>query len=380
MSRPESEPVTAELPSAEDRPAIGAARLEAMFDGLRREVVLAVPVPASAEVARRGAARRRRRTGVVVGAAALGVAVLWSVVTVLPGPTGHGVAGYPVPPTAAAGKPTVDVPLPVPLPEPQVPSVVGAPGWAPLASADPAVRALVLDVSRLPSVLGGYGPWKAVSSADRPADQETGQPSAPSSPGPSASGSPSTAGSPGATGSPGVPGTVGRSPSPNSAVGSGPSPSGEPGGSGGSASPAADAFADGCVSRLVQTSGALQIWGERYVDAWHAEASAQQFVLRFGSPLAAENQATRLLAGADCVSSGAGWKVEQQVGAVVALAVRQPVAYAEEVAVHITGTTLAVMAVRRGGPGVVPAVGLSESFQTAAQQFLRLPASTQTVG
>ncbi|WP_035862872.1 hypothetical protein [Kitasatospora cheerisanensis] len=360
MSRPESEPVTAEQTGAEDRPAIGAARLEAMFDGLRREVVLAVPVPASAELARRGAARRRRRAGVVAGAAALGVAVLWSAVTVLPGPVGHGVAGYPVQPTAAAGKPTGDVPLPVPLPEPQLPSVAGAPVWAPLDSADPAVKALALDVARLPSLQGGYGPWKAVPSADRSADQEA-------TPGPSGSASPETAVS------------AGPSQSSNSAAGSGPSQpgrSGEPSGSG----PPADPFADGCVSRLVQTSGALQMWGQRYVDAWHVEASAQQFVLRFGSPLAAENQASRLLAGGECVSSGAGWKVEQQIGALVGLAVRQPVAYAEEVAVHLTGTTLAVMTVRRGGPGATPAVGLSDSFLASASQFLLLPSSGPSSG
>ncbi|MFF0391167.1 hypothetical protein ACFYS8_21155 [Kitasatospora sp. NPDC004615] len=361
MSRPEAETVrtagAARAAGAADRPAIGAARLETMFDGLRREVVLAVPVPPSAEVARRGARRRRRRVGAVVVAGVLGVAVLWSAAAVVPGPVGHGVAGYPVPPTAAAPAPKLEVPLPEPQ-LPLLPSVNWVAEWPSLESADPMARALVLDVSRLPSVLGGYGPWTALPAVD------------PAAAGPSGSASP------------GGPATIRPSASAGSSATNSPSPSGSSSGSpsGGpsadpSGTPGPGAFADGCVARLVSTSGAEQLWGQRYVDAGHPEVSAQQIVMRFGSPLAAEHQATRLMAGGECVSSGAGWAVEQQVGAVVALGVRQPVAYAEELAVHISGTTVAVLTVHRGGRGVAPAAGLSDPFRESALEFLQLRAS-----
>ncbi|KIQ62150.1 hypothetical protein TR51_23635 [Kitasatospora griseola] len=353
---------------AEDRPAIGAARLDAMFDGLRREVVLGVSAPPSAEVVRRGMRRRRRRAGVVAVAGVLGVAVLWSVASVVPAPTGHGVAGYPVPPTAAAPRPTVDLPFPEPrLSGP--PSMDGAVQWASLESAEAAVRALVLDASRLPSVLGGYGPWTVPQPEGPFASGSLGQLTAPTS---SAGGNSAATGGTSPSGSPS--GRLSGSPSGSR---SGPAASSSGGVTG---TPGAGSFADGCVSRLVRTAGAEQLWGQRYVDAGHPEASALQVVMRFGSPLAAEYQATRLMRGGECVSSGAGWTVEQQVGAVVSLGVRQPVAYAEEVAVHISGTMVAVLTVRRGGRGVTPAAGLSDPFRASAEQFLQLRASDPEVG
>ncbi|MGX4737480.1 hypothetical protein [Kitasatospora griseola] len=369
MSRPE-----VETPGsvAEDRPAIGAARLDAMFDGLRREVVLGVSAPPSAEVVRRGMRRRRRRAGAVAVAGVLGVAVLWSVAAVVPAPTGHGVAGYPVPPTAAAPRPTVDLPFPEPrLSGP--PSVDGAAEWASLESADAAVRALVLDASRLPSVLGGYGPW-TVPKAEGPST--AGSPAQPTAPASPAGGNSAGTGGTSPSGSPSGSGSQSESGSPS---GSPSGPAASPSG-GVTGTPGAGSFADGCVSRLVRTAGAEQLWGQRYVDAGHPEASAQQVVMRFGSPLAAEYQATRLMRGGECVSSGAGWTVEQQVGAVVSLGVRQPVAYAEEVAVHISGTMVAVLTVRRGGRGVTPAAGLSDPFRASAEEFLQLRATDPGVG
>ncbi|MFJ5923626.1 hypothetical protein ACIQF6_13585 [Kitasatospora sp. NPDC092948] len=373
MSRPEVEPSV----EAEDRPAIGAARLEAMFDGLRREVVLGVSAPPSAEVVRRGARRRRRRTGAVVVAGVVGVAVLWSAAAVVPGPAGHGVAGYPVPPTALAPAPGPTGDLPLPAPQlPLLPSVDRSAEWASLESADPVVQALALDVSRLPSMLGGYGPWTVFPAvdpvvADSSASASAEKPGAAVPPvgdnsvgsaGSSPSGSPSAV-----SGGPAVP-------SWSSAA-----PSGSPTGARG-ADAFADAFADGCTSGLVRTSGAEQVWGQRYVDYGHPEASAQQVVMQFGSPLEAEYQASRLMRGGECVSSGAGWTVEQQVGAVVALGLRQPVAYAEEVAVHISGTMVAVLTVRRGGRGVSPAAGLSDPFRASAGEFLQLRAPDAVSG
>jgi len=116
------------------------------------------------------------------------------------------------------------------------------------------------------------------------------------------------------------------------------------------------------------------------VDSGHPEVSAQQVVMRFGSQFEAESQATRLMRGGECVSSGAGWTVVQQAGAVVALGLRQPVAYAEEAAVHISGTMVAVLTVRRGGRGVSPAAGLSDPFRASAGEFLRLRASDAVSG
>ncbi|OKJ10462.1 hypothetical protein [Kitasatospora sp. CB01950] len=379
MSEPEAE--TVETVGTEDRPAIGAARLEAMFDGLRREVVLAVPVPPSEEMVRRGVRRGRYRAGAVAMAGVLGVAVLWSAAELVPPPPGHGhgVAGYPVPPTAAASGPS-EVRS---LPEPQLPLLPSANSeveWAPLESADAVVRALTLDVSRMPSVLGGYGPWTAFPVADQVATG-TASPGSTTAAGPSANADSAVGNGTSSTAS--RPATQSASRAPGQETNRTASrPAGQTPGASGSASgpPGVDAFADGCVSRLVRTSGAVQLWEQRYVDAGHPEATAQQVVMRFESPLAAEYQASRLMGGGECVSSGAGWTVEQQVGAVVALGVRQPVAYAEEAVVHISGTMVAVLTVRRGGRGVSPAAGLSDPFRESALEFLQLRASEPEAG
>ncbi|MGW1081826.1 hypothetical protein [Kitasatospora sp. NPDC002522] len=300
----------------EDRPAIPAGRLEDLFDGLRREVVLGVPVPPSAEVVRRGVRRRRRRVGAAAGAGVLGAAVLWSGLSVLPARGGHGVAGHPVPDSVA--------PLPLPTDGPSFPSVAPMPVVldrvpGPLASAEAPVRSLVLDVSRLPSVLGAYGPWAVAADA-----------------------------------------------SPSAEAGS-PSP-----GSGEVVTETAEPFAEGCVARLVRSVGAEQVWGEAYTDGGREEVTAHQFVLRFGSSQEAALVGGRLLAGGDCVAPSAGWVVEQQVGGVVALGVEVPVAAAEEVAVHVDGPLVAVLTVHRGGRGVWPGEGLSEPFRDAATEFLAL--------
>ncbi|MFJ1758253.1 hypothetical protein [Kitasatospora sp. NPDC088134] len=347
MSRPEA--------GAEDeRPAIGAARLEAMFDGLRREVVLAVPVPDGGEVVSRGVRRRRRRTGAVVGVGVLGAAVLWSGLTVVPSSGGHGVAApAPVLKPGPAEDVTLAGPKMPPSPSAAVSSIPYAasaatasasagPGgtvgtWAaPLETADPEVRALVLDASRLPSVLGGYGPWTVLPT-----------------PGASA-----TAGA----GSSGSPSASAKANAEEAGTGTGTARGGWP----------AEASLDGCVPLLVRTAGAEQVWAETYENGGTAQATARQFVLRFGTAGEAEGAGARLLAGGECVLPGVGWEIEQHLEGAVALGVWQPVPSGEEAVVHVRGSLLAVLTVRREGPGVAPTAGLSEPFQASAAEFLAL--------
>ncbi|WP_282205732.1 hypothetical protein [Kitasatospora fiedleri] len=347
-----------EVDEAEDRPAIGAARLEAMFDGLRREVVLGVPVPESTEVARRGARRKhRRRMGAVAGAGVLGAAVLWTAVAVAPLQGGHGAAGVPVE-QSALPRPKETVTLALPLPP--LPSASGsgstgagasAPAWEllPLASAESEVRALALGATRMPSVLGGYGPWTAVSPSASAAGASSPSWSAPASASTYASVS--------------TPVSV-----------SGPSRS-APASASASASASAQwgaGFGTGCVSGLVASAGAVRVWGEAYTDGGDLEASAHQYVLGFRTVADAEVAGARLLAGGECVGSGAGWAVEERSIGVAALGLRQPSVVAEEVAVHVRGSMVAVLTVCRGGRGVVPEVGLSQAFRASAAEFLSL--------
>ncbi|WP_157845469.1 hypothetical protein [Kitasatospora phosalacinea] len=128
-------------------------------------------------------------------------------------------------------------------------------------------------------------------------------------------------------------------------------------------------FVDGCVTGLVASAGAQRGWGEVYTDGEVGEAVAHQYVLGFGSPTEAEIAGTRLLAGADCVVSGAGWRVEERSEGVTAFGLRQPSAVVEEVAVHVSGSLVAVLAVHRSGRGVVPEAGVSEPFRVAAAEF-----------
>ncbi|BAJ28482.1 MULTISPECIES: hypothetical protein [Kitasatospora] len=344
---------------AENRPAIGAARLEAMFDGLRRDVVLGVPAPESAEVVRRGVRRRqRRRTGVVAGVGVLGVAVLWTVATVVPLRTGHqGVAGVPVEQSALPRpKPVETLALPPAPSVPALPSGSPGPGTVvrvsealPLHAADLEVRALALGVNRLPNVLGGYGPWSVVGAFSG----ESGSPS----PGASPSASSGTAASPSTSATTSASASAGGSAQSGQAV-----PSGTRG----------TVFADGCVPRLVLMAGAGEVWGESYTDGGDAAPTADQYVLRFGSEADAEVAGARLLQGGECVAPGSGWTVEDRNVGVVALGMRQPVVAAEEVAVHVRGSLVAVLVVRRGGRGVAPEAGASEPFRAAAAEFLTL--------
>ncbi|MFB7946992.1 hypothetical protein ACFC6L_18990 [Kitasatospora phosalacinea] len=345
-----------EVDEAEDRPAIGAARLEAMFDGLRREVASGVPAPDGAEVVRRGVRRRqRRRVGAVAGVGVLGAAALWTVASVVPLQSRHGVAGVPVEQSAVPRpKPSMTwafSPAPSLLVGPTASAPGAAPAWVllPLDSAGPEVRALVLGVRRMPSVLGGYGPWKAVTSppsASQPQTQSPLQSTLPST-------------------SPSAPASV-------SASASGVSPAPSPG----------EEFADGCVSGLVARMGAVRAWGEAYTDGSDGEdaeeATAHQYVLDFGTPGAAKAAGARLLAGGGCVAPGAGWTLEDQGIGAVALGARQPgvSAEAEEVAVHVSGSVVAVLTVRRTGGGLLPEAGLSGPFLVAAAEFLALGVPT----
>ncbi|MFD7735027.1 hypothetical protein ACFV6F_32180 [Kitasatospora phosalacinea] len=343
-----------EVDEAEDRPAIGAARLEAMFDGLRREVASGVPAPDSAEVVRRGARRRqRRRVGAVAGVGVLGAAALWTVASVVPLKSPHGVAGVPVEQSAVPRpKPSMTwalSPEPSFLVGPTASAAGSAPAWVllPLDSAGPEVRALVLGVRRLPSVLAGYGPWTTVTSSPS-ASQSPSQPPLPStSPSAPASASASESGAPSAS------------------------------------SWAGEEFAGGCVSGLVARMGAVRAWGEAYTDGSDGsdgegaeEATARQYVLDFGTPGAAKAAGARLLAGGGCVGPGAGWTLEDQGIGAVALGTRQSGVSAEEVAVHVSGSVVAVLTVRRTGRGVVPEAGLSDPFLAAAAEFLALGAPT----
>ncbi|MFJ5232028.1 hypothetical protein ACIQBJ_19275 [Kitasatospora sp. NPDC088391] len=352
----------AETGAEDERPAIGAARLEAMFDGLRREVVLAVPAPDGAEVVLRGARRRRRRAGAAVGAGVLGAAALWSGLSVVPSSGGHGVAA---PAPVLKPGPTEDVTLTGPKTLPSPSSVMSsteyaataasasagtggtagtAETWAaPLGAAEPEARALALDVSRLPSVLGGYGPWTVLPVPSTSAGTTPGATSGlTSSPTPGASSGASSGATPGTTQGPG------RVPLP------------------------ADAAVDGCVPVLVRTAGAAQVWVETYENGGTAQATARQYVLRFGSAGEAEGAGARLLAGGECVLPGAGWAIEQHLEGGVALGVWQPLPFAEEAAVHVRGSMVAVLTVRRGGPGVAPTAGLSDPFRAAMAEFLAL--------
>ncbi|MFJ4678252.1 hypothetical protein [Kitasatospora sp. NPDC088783] len=352
-----------EVDETEDRPAIGAARLEAMFDGLRREVVLGVPVPESTEVARRGARRkRRRRAGAVAGAGALGAAVLWTAVALVPLQGGHGAAGVPVEQSALPRpKETVTLALPVP----PLPSASGsastsastsagtgasAPAWEllSLASAEPEVRALALGATRMPSVLGGYGPWTAVSPSASAAGASPSR-SAPASASTYASASTSVSVSRPSRSAP-APASASASASVQWGAG----------------------FREGCVSGLVASAGAVRVWGETYTDGGDLAASAHQYVLGFRTVADAEVAGARLLAGGECVGSGAGWAVEERSVGVAALGLRQPSVLAEEVAVHVRGSMVAVLTVCRGGRGVVPEVGLSQAFRASAAEFLSL--------
>ncbi|QKW19614.1 hypothetical protein HUT16_11525 [Kitasatospora sp. NA04385] len=360
-----------EVDEAEDRPAIGAARLEAMFDGLRREVASGVPAPESAEVVRRGQRRRqRRRAGALAGAGALGVAALWTVASVPQFRTGHGVAGVPVE-QSALPRPKTSFRV-APTPDPSYLVVPSIPAWvlAPLDSAEPGVRALALDVARMPKVVGGYGPWSAV---ERSVGVPSSSPSTSTSASPSLSPSPSAFGSPSASASAGNAGGSTRSPSaPSSSTAGVPSASASANASEVEAvvAPSAEVFADGCVTRLVAVVGAVQAWGEVYTDG--GDAVAHQYVLGFGSPGQAESAGSRLLAGADCVVSGGGWTVEERSTGVTALGLREPSAIAEEVAVHVSGSMVAVLTVHRSGRGVVPEAGVSEPFRVAAEEFRAL--------
>ncbi|GLW72147.1 hypothetical protein Kpho02_44460 [Kitasatospora phosalacinea] len=368
MSRPE----VPELDEAEDRPAIGAARLEAMFDGLRREVATGVPAPDAVEVVRRGVRRRqRRRVGAVAGAGVLGAAALWTVATVVPLQSRHGVAGVPVEQSAAPlpkpskGWASSAAPVPSFPAEPTPSGAASARVWTllPLEGAEPEVRALALGVRRMPSVLGGYGPWTAVA--------------------------PSTGASPFLSPSPSVSASA-------SGAGAGASAAPSGGASGAGVvlpvpSSPEEEFADGCVAGLVARTGASRAWGETYTDGSRVEgaegaagteraeeATAHQYVLDFGTPGAAKAAGARLLAGGGCVAPGAGWTVEDQGIGVVALGTRAPAPAAEEVAVHVTGSVVAVLTVRRSGDGVVPEAGLSDSFLLAAEEFLTLGQPTPT--
>ncbi|RAJ34507.1 hypothetical protein K353_05474 [Kitasatospora sp. SolWspMP-SS2h] len=346
-----------EVDETEDRPAIGAARLEAMFDGLRREVVLGVPVPESTEVARRGARRkRRRRAGAVAGAGVLGGAVLWTAVAVVPLQGGHGAAGVPVE-QSALPRPKETVTLALPLPP--LPSASGSASTSAsagasvpagellsLASAEPEVRALALGAARMPSVLGGYGPWTAVSPSASAAGASPSW-SAPASASTSASAS-----------------------TPVSA--SGPSRSAPAPASASASAQWGAGLREGCVSGLVASAGAVRVWGEAYTDGGDLAASAHQYVLGFRTVADAEVAGARLLAGGECVGSGAGWAVEERSVGVAALGLWQPSVRAEEVAVHVRGSMVAVLTVCRGGRGVVPEVGLSQAFRVSAAEFLSL--------
>ncbi len=362
-----------EVDAAEVRPAIGAARLEAMFDGLRREVVLRVPAPESAEVVRRGLRRRRRRrAGAVAGAGLLGVAALWTTVSVVPVGGRHGVAGVPVQ-QSALPRPGESVTLALPqLPSspptltstPVPTSTAGAgarsavvPAWEvlPLESAEPEVRALALGVARLPRVLGGYGPWAVVASQV----------------GASASaGSTSSATGTGTATAAAVPSGTPSAPASAPASASAPvSPSVGPG----------SLFAEECLPRLVTSVGAERVWGEAYADGGAGGATARQYVLSFGTVADAEIARARLLGGGACVASGAGWTVEGRAVGVVALGLRQPSVAAEEVAVHLWGSKVAVLVVHRGGRGVAPEAGASDPFRASAAEFLALGAPERSI-
>ncbi|MFI1521169.1 hypothetical protein [Kitasatospora cineracea] len=358
-----------EVDEAEDRPAIGAARLEAMFDGLRREVVLRVPAPESAEVVRRGSRRRRRRrAGAVAGAGVLGVAALWTTVSVVPVGGEHGVAGVPVQ-QSALPRPGESVTLALPqppslpptlTPDPVPTSTAGTgmrstavPAWEvlPLESAEPEVRALALGVARLPRVLGGYGPWAVVAS----------QASTSASAGPTSS----ATGTVTATGTATPSGTASAQDSAQASV----SPSAGPG----------SLFAEECLPWLVTSVGAERVWGETYADGGTGGATARQYVLSFGTVADAEIARARLLGGGACVDSGAGWTVEGRAVGVVALGMRQPSVAAEEVAVHLRGSKVAVLVVHRGGRGVAPEAGASDPFRASAAEFLALGAPEQSI-
>ncbi|MEU3497759.1 hypothetical protein ABZ747_30250 [Kitasatospora cineracea] len=362
------------MDEAEDRPAIGAARLEAMFDGLRREVVLRVPAPESADVVRRGSRRRRRRrAGAVAGAGVLGVAALWTTVSVVPVGGEHGVAGVPVQ-QSALPRPGESVTLALPqlpslpptlTPDPVPRSTAGtgmrstavpAGEVLPLESAEPEVRALALEVARLPRVLGGYGPW-AVASSQASASASAGSTS-------SATASAAATGTVTATSS-------GTASAPASAPASASvSPSAGPG----------SLFAEECLPWLVTSVGAERVWGEAYADGGTGGATARQYVLSFGTVADAEIARARLLGGGACVDSGAGWTVEGRAVGVVALGLRQPsVAAAEEVAVHLRGSKVAVLVVHRGGRGVAPETGASDPFRASAAEFLALGVPEQLI-
>ncbi|MFJ5882768.1 hypothetical protein [Kitasatospora cineracea] len=358
-----------EVDAAEDRPAIGAARLEAMFDGLRREVVLRVPAPESAEVVRRGLRRRRRRrAGAVAGAGVLGVAALWTSVSVVPVEGEHGVAGVPVQ-QSALPRPVESVTLALPqlpslppaLTPTPVPTSTAAAGTAwqvlPLESAEPEVRALALGVARLPRVLGGYGPWTVVA--------------------PPAGASASTGPTSSATGTGTATETATATPSGvASAQASAPAPASVP------VSPSVGPdplFAEECLPWLVRSVGAERAWGETYTDGGAGGATARQYVLSFGTVADAEIARARLLGGGACVASGAGWTVEGRSVGVVALGLRQPSVAAEEVAVHLWGAKVAVLVVHRGGRGVAPESGASDPFRASAAEFLALGASAQSI-
>ncbi|ROR44331.1 hypothetical protein [Kitasatospora cineracea] len=366
-----------EVDEAEDRPAIGAARLEAMFDGLRREVVLRVPAPASAEVVRRGSRRRRRRlAGAVAGAGVLGVAALWTTVSVVPVGGEHGVAGVPVQ-QSALPRPGESVTLALPqlpslpptlTPNPVPRSTTGtgmrstavpAGEVLPLESAEPEVRALALGVARLPRVLGGYGPW-AVAPSQASASASAGPPSSATATASAAATGTATATSSGTASAP-------ASAPASASV----SPSAGPG----------SLFAEECLPWLVTSVGAERVWGETYADGGTGGATARQYVLSFGTVADAEIARARLLGGGACVESGAGWTVEGRAVGVVALGLRQPssVAAAEEVAVHLRGSKVAVLMVHRGGRGVAPETGASDPFRASAAEFLALGAPEQLI-
>ncbi|GAA2085848.1 hypothetical protein GCM10009759_06060 [Kitasatospora saccharophila] len=349
-----------EVDEAEDRPAIGAVRLEAMFDGLRRDVALKVPAPESAEVVRRGARRRqRRRAGAVAGAGVLGVTALWTVTSVLPLRSAHGVAGVPVE-RSALPLPKASITLTF-APSPSLPPLPTASGWvlSALDSAEPEVRALALEAERLPKVTGWYGPWSPVPSGS-----------------PSASASVLVSVTPGASGSAGA----GAHPADGGQAGGG--RAGSPSGASGTASGTGldGAFADGCVPGLVATAGAERTWGETYTDGGEAGTTAYQYVLEFSTSAVARSVGDRMLSGEDCRAEG--WTVGERAAGVVALGLRQSSTAAEEVAVHVSGSMVAVMAVHRSGSGVTPESGASYPFRVAAAEFqgLGAPGATGSPG
>ncbi|MGW4806002.1 hypothetical protein [Kitasatospora sp. NPDC004272] len=358
-----------EVDEAEDRPAIGAVRLEAMFDGLRRDVALKVPAPESAEVVRRGARRRqRRRAGAVAGAGVLGVTALWTVTSVLPPRSAHGVAGVPVE-RSALPLPKASITLTF-APSPSLPPLPTASGWvlSALESAEPEVRALVLEAARLPKVTGWYGPWSPVPSGGASASA-------------SASASVLVSVTPGASGSAGA----GAHPVDGGQVDGGQAGggrAGSPSGASGTASgPGLEgAFADGCVPGLVATAGAERVWGETYTDGGEAGTTAYQYVLEFSTSAVARSVGDRMLSGEDCRAEG--WTVGERAAGVVALGLRQSSTAAEEVAVHVSGSMVAVMAVHRSGIGVTPESGASYPFRVAAAEFqgLGAPGTTGSPG